>query len=212
MRVQAAERERVPFLVTRDAADDQRIFPLDPARAHLTIGRDEENAIVIDWDPTVSRTHVELERVGAVWVAADDGLSRNGTLVNGTRLHGRARLADGDVLHAGATDLLFRDPSRDAADTTWLGDEPPAVDVTPAQRRVLVALARPCVRATGLAIPATNEQIAVELVVSVDAVKKHLQGLFGRFGLADLPQNRKRVELVDRALAAGVIGPGDFAG
>ena len=210
MRLQEAERARVPFLVTRDGADDQRIFTLDPGQGQLTVGRDEENAVVLDWDPTVSRTHIELERVGAVWVAADDGLSRNGTLVNGERLHGRVRLADGAVLRAGATDLLFRDPSRDPADTTWLGDAPAAVEVTPGQRKVLVSLARPCAHGTGLAFPATNEQIAAELVVSVDAVKKHLQALFAKFDLGELPQNQKRARLVDLAIASGVVGPADF--
>ena len=31
------------------------------------------------------------------WTVVDDGLSRNGTYVNGERIHGRRRLVDGDT-------------------------------------------------------------------------------------------------------------------
>ena len=51
--------------------------------------------------------------------------------------------------------------------------------LTPAQRRVLVALCRPF-RDSSYATPATNQQIADELVVSVDAVKSNLRALFER--------------------------------
>ena len=37
--------------------------------------------------------------MGADWVICDDGLSHNGTFVNGERVRGRRRLAAGDVLH-----------------------------------------------------------------------------------------------------------------
>ena len=56
--------------------------------------------------------------------------------------------------------------------------------LTPAQRRVLVALCRPFKDST-YATPATNQQIADELVVSVDAVKSTLRALFEVFGVDD---------------------------
>ena len=62
-----------------------------------------------------------------------------------------------------------------------------------AQRRVLVALCRPFKDATGYVTPATNQQIADELFLSVDAVKTHLRALFAKFGIEDLPQNQKRI-------------------
>jgi len=76
--------------------------------------------------------------------------------------------------------------------------------LTPAQRRVLVALCRPF-RDGGYAAPASNQQIADELVVSVDAVKSNLRPLFAAFGVDDLPQNQKRAGLALRALRSGVI-------
>jgi DNA-binding NarL/FixJ family response regulator len=39
----------------------------------------------------------------------------------------------------------------------------------------------------------------------VETVKSHLRALFDLFGVADLPQNRKRVELVRRAFETGVV-------
>jgi DNA-binding NarL/FixJ family response regulator len=60
---------------------------------------------------------------------------------------------------------------------------------------VLVALCRPFKDAAGHGMPATNQQIADELVVSVDAVKSNLRALFSAFGIDDLPQNQKRATL-----------------
>jgi DNA-binding NarL/FixJ family response regulator len=55
------------------------------------------------------------------------------------------------------------------------------------------------------ATPATNQQIAEQVYLSVDAVKAHLRALFSKFGLAHLPQNQKRATLVERAVNLGVV-------
>jgi hypothetical protein len=44
----------------------------------------------------------------------------------------------------------------------------------------------------------------------VDAVKTHLRTLFAKFGIEALPQNQKRVELVRRALASGLVTERDL--
>ena len=44
-------------------------------------------------------------------------------------------------------------------------------------------------------------------MLSVDAVKSHLRVLFQRFGVEELPQNRKRAALVARALRSGAVSP-----
>ena len=80
-----------------------------------------------------------------------------------------------------------------------------AAGVSPAQRRVLVALCRPFKEGTSFATPATNQQIADELHLSVDAVKTHMRALFESFEVTELPQNQKRVALVERALQSGLI-------
>ena len=53
--------------------------------------------------------------------------------------------------------------------------------------------------------PPTNEHIASELYLSVDAVKKHMRALFEKFDVQHLPQNEKRARLVERAFAGGFI-------
>ena len=56
-----------------------------------------------------------------------------------------------------------------------------------------------------LAGPATNREIAGELVLSLDAVKSHLRELFRRFELDALPQNHKRARLLAEAFDRGAI-------
>ena len=64
---------------------------------------------------------------------------------------------------------------------------------------MLIALCRPFKDST-YATPATNQQIADELVVSVDAVKSTLRALFEVFGVDALPQNQKRASLALQAM------------
>ena len=54
----------------------------------------------------------------------------------------------------------------------------------------------------------SNREIADELFLGVETVKSHLRALFELFGVADLPQNRKRAELVRRAFETGVVRQG----
>jgi DNA-binding NarL/FixJ family response regulator len=59
-------------------------------------------------------------------------------------------------------------------------------------------------------VKATNQQIAAEVFLSVDAVKMHQRTLFGKFELGELPQNQKRATLAERALQFGVISHCDL--
>jgi DNA-binding NarL/FixJ family response regulator len=77
-------------------------------------------------------------------------------------------------------------------------------DLTPAQRRVLVALCSPALDRP-FAAPASNAEIAAALFVTVDTVKSHLHAMFELFGIDGMPQNRKRAELVRLALERGVV-------
>ncbi len=85
-----------------------------------------------------------------------------------------------------------------------------AAGVSPAQKRVLVALCRPFKDAAAFATPAGNQEIAAELHLSVDAVKTHLRALFEKFELGEVPQNQKRVTLVQRAMQSGLISARDL--
>ena len=55
----------------------------------------------------MSRLHAELEQRAGEWTISDDGLSQNGTWVNGLRLAGRRRLNDGDLVRVGRTMFAF---------------------------------------------------------------------------------------------------------
>src|SRR4051812_44096308 len=204
------ERKGRPFLVMREEAGPQRIVELDPDTQRLSIGRSPQNAIDLQWDTEVSRLHAELEEIGGEWTVSDDGLSRNGTYVNGARISGRHRLRDGDVLRVGKTLIAYRRPeAQDSLPTQIAGVQLQLSDLPPLQRQVLLALARPFKHGE-FATPATNQAIADELHLSVDAVKSHLRTLFGRFGIEHLPQNQKRSRLVAEALHAGLIGVRDL--
>ncbi len=143
--------------------------------------------------------------VGLECTLIDDGLSTNGSFVNGERVSGRRRLRDGDTMRFGRTGVIYRAPAATGSETVLSGDALTAAGVSPAQKRVLVALCRPFKDGSTFATPATNGQIAEELVLSVDAVKTHLRALFEKFGVEDLPQNQKRVALVERALQSGLV-------
>jgi pSer/pThr/pTyr-binding forkhead associated (FHA) protein len=201
-----AERAGTPFLVYRDGADRQQIFTMGESAQRVSVGRGSSTDIWLDWDTEVSRLHSELERIGEDWCVGDDGLSRNGTYVNGERVIGRRRLRDGDVIRFGKTTALFRNPLlADVTETEAAPDVPTSASLSDAQRRVLVSLCRPFKDGTGYVVPATNQQIADELFLSVDAVKTHLRTLFGKFGVETLPQNQKRVRLVELALKGGLV-------
>jgi pSer/pThr/pTyr-binding forkhead associated (FHA) protein len=205
-----AERALIPFVVYRDERGEQRIIPLE-AGALVRIGRDPECGVCLAWDGRVSRLHAEVMDVGGHWVVADDGLSRNGTFLNGEPVAGRRRLGDGDLIEVGKTLLAFRDPARDSFLSTAAGsDAGLAYEMSISQRRVLVALCRPFKDGAAFATPPTNQQIADELHLSLPAVKTHLRMLFQRYGLSDLPQNEKRAALVRRAFESGAVTPAEL--
>jgi hypothetical protein len=201
-----AERTGLPFLIFRTPQDEQRIVLLGEHRDRLVIGRGEDTDLRLSWDGEVSRVHAFLDRVGEEWTLVDDGLSRNGSFVNGERIHGRRRLEHGDELRLGETSLTYLHPDGRGTDSTITAAErAAALGLSDTQRRVLIALARPFKDATAFTVPATNREIAEALFLSQDAVKGHLRALFRKFGVDDLQQNAKRAALVERALATGAI-------
>lgn len=199
-----AEREGRPFLIHRDGNGEHGITRLD--RERLTLGRSSSADLALDWDEEVSRLHAELLRKGDEWTIVDNGLSLNGSFINGERVRGQRRLRDGDAIRVGTTVLIFRSPSEhESKATAPSADLRTVVSLTDAQRRVLMALCRPFKDSAAFVTPPTNEHIADELYLSIDAVKKHMRALFEKFGVQHLPQNEKRARLVERAFAGGFI-------
>jgi pSer/pThr/pTyr-binding forkhead associated (FHA) protein len=209
-----AERAGRPFLILRDGEQHQRIVTLPEDQPRVTVGRGIECDLAFVWDGETSRVHAELERVGPGWTVVDGGLSRNGSFLNGERLHERRRLKDGDLLRFGRTAVVYRQPAPTGmsgqTETVLAEDLPGPATVSPAQKAVLRALCRPFAEGDAFATPATNRAIAAELYLSLDAVKGHLRALFAKFELEDLPQNEKRLRLAERALHSGAVTIGEL--
>jgi len=205
-RVGAAPEHGDAYLARGNTWGEQQRWQLPPEGGAVTIGRASSADVCLSEDPQVSRVHVVLERVAGLWTIVDDGLSRNGTFLNGRRLAHRARLRDRDKIRIGETVLIFCAPPQTVSPQTVAGAMLPAVArLTEAQRSVLVALCRPYQDARPYASPASNQQIANELFLSLDAVKTHLRVLFHKFGIENLPQNQKRARLAEMALELGLV-------
>jgi pSer/pThr/pTyr-binding forkhead associated (FHA) protein len=205
----ATERLGLPMLSRTRSDGFVEAFVLESTDDRLTIGRAADCDLVIDDDAGVSRTHLELVRLGDGWVVEDRGLSRNGTWVDEERLDGRRRLVDAARVRLGHTVLEYRAGSgRALVDVTVTVTGQAAPSITAAQRAVLVAFVRPIL--SGAAAPAGNADIAAALVLSPETVKSHLKELYERFGLEDVAPAAKRAELASRAVRLGVVGRADL--
>src|ERR1700748_1467839 len=84
-------------------------------------------------------------------------------------------------------------------------DHPTDVRLTDTQARILAALCRPISEGDDFATPATNQEIADAVFLSVDAVKGHLRALYRKFGIEDVPQSERRARRVELAVAGGYV-------
>lgn len=173
----------------------------------LTIGQAESNDLVVASDPTVSRLHAVLTRLGDVWCLRDLS-SRNGTTVNGERLGGERPLHDRDEIRVGHTRLVFRTDSRDASGVVTAATEK-APALTRREQDVLDALCRPVLAGDVFTEPASIRDIAAALVVSEAAVKAHLVRLYDKFGIGDQSE-RRRVRLANAAVRRGAVALPDL--
>lgn len=169
----------------------------------LTLGKDPSNDVPLD-DGTASRLHAAVERYGSGWCVIDLG-SRNGTFVNGDRTLGPHSLHPGDEIRVGATRIVFRDDGGTARSTTIAAQ--PAPELTRREHDILLALCRPVLSADLLTEPAPVRAIAEELVLSEDAVKKHLRRLYEKFGIDERPA---RGRLANEAIRRGAVVLGDL--
>ena len=99
-----ADPEGAAFLVVREGRTWRDVFRLTPGQV-TTIGRAPTNRIVVR-DDICSRNHCEIFQSGGEWTLRDLG-SRNGTLINGTRVADDWQLVDGELIQIGSCDLGF---------------------------------------------------------------------------------------------------------
>jgi len=95
------------LVVLKSAAIDENTeFVLDSAG--ISIGRGGPNEVRLDGDDFASAQHARVEpRRDGVWI--EDVGSTNGTFVNGIRLSRPRKLAIGDLVRVGETDLRFEE-------------------------------------------------------------------------------------------------------
>jgi hypothetical protein len=100
---QSRELGRLVVLASPALGEGDEI-PLDSHA--VTLGRGQTNDVPLPADEYASTRHARIEpRRDGIWV--EDIGSTNGTFVNGIRLTRERRLAPGDVLRIGETDLRF---------------------------------------------------------------------------------------------------------
>jgi hypothetical protein len=205
--LRVAEVGGQPFVYFR-GEDGRWIVRQLPRTGSLTIGRRGEADISLPWDPEVSRLHAELSQRAGEWTVSDDGWSQNGTWVNGLRLAGRRRLADGDVVTIGRTEITFRSPRGEGPGPTLVPGE---LSATPAfseqQQRILAALCRPLFGDGDGVNPASDEEIAEESGVPLGQVTVELDHLGRAFGLDDMPVSERRAEIALLAMRSGLVSP-----
>ncbi|HEU4534524.1 MAG TPA: FHA domain-containing protein, partial [Polyangiaceae bacterium] len=92
----------MPHLIVRQP--DRVAFSVE-LREGISVGRHEQNAIVLD-DAKVSRQHASFRSARGRWSVQDLG-STHGTFVNGVRVVGARELLDGDRVQVGQVLLAF---------------------------------------------------------------------------------------------------------
>ena len=203
-----AERTGQAFVYWKDVDAHQQILLLEPDAERVTVGRRGDQDIVLDWDKQVSRAHALIEKRGGDWTLIDE-LSQNGTYVNGDRINRRVRLEHKDVMCFGSTRITFQDRARAEEDSTARASEETWAPMSARDRDVLRALCRPLVDDSS-GMPASNEEIAEKVSLSVDSVKARLRVQYERYGLVELRQGEKRTRLARLLLSNGTFKPHDF--
>jgi len=198
-----------PQLVYVDPIGCRRSVTL-AGQSSVTLGRRPEADVCLPWDPEISRVHAELLHRSGEWIVIDDGLSQNGTLVNGLPVEGRRRLRDGDYVTVGHTTLTFFDPRDAHTDVTLSeGSLQPIQTYSQQQQRVLRALCQPLLGDGEGVTPAPDEEIADALGLAPEVVARELEALARSFSFGDLPLAERRVRTAISALRSGLVSDAD---
>jgi len=87
---------------------DNRVESVELDRDEISLGRAHDNSLCYPDDSSLSRKHLKFCRVGECWSVVDLG-SKNGTILNGARVHGTEPLQPGDQLSVGQLMIQYGD-------------------------------------------------------------------------------------------------------
>ena len=130
-----ADSSETAYLILRDELKWRNVFRLTAGQV-TTVGRAPTNRVVIP-DDICSRNHCEVFQVNGEWILRELG-SRNGTLIDGTRVTEDWTLSDGDQVQIGEFFLVFTHELSKASEEGSSGldevtdtyDGPEALDAT----------------------------------------------------------------------------------
>ena len=91
-------------LILSDLDHPERHYEI-PLHGKVTIGRSQNNLVVLDYDKSVSGAHCEIYVENGEFKLRDVG-SRNGTFIDGIRVMGVTEIANGSTIKLGR--LCFR--------------------------------------------------------------------------------------------------------
>jgi hypothetical protein len=88
-----------------------------------------------------------------------------------------------------------------------MAESPNDVRLTDTEQGILTALCRPMAAGDARAPLASNQEIAFQASVDVDSVEGHLQTLYRKFGIEDVPWEQQRERLAELAIEGGHVEP-----
>lgn len=174
----------MPYLQQNDPASTRHAIE----GKRITIGRQDDNDIVLPSDMRVSRHHTAVEDREGEWILRDLR-SRNGSVLNGQPVT-EGRLRGGDRIKIGGTTFVFSE-ERDAMSTitdTHLARTAAKPDLSAREKEILKLLCR----------GSTDQQIAEALFISLSTVRSHLDRIRDKSGY------RRRSELTRLAIELGL--------
>ena len=210
----ALERTGEPFLVMRDGDGGLHLIPLDADAGECDAGPPCRHGRVHPLGRGGARACTpSCGGSGRSGRSPTTGFPATGRSSTASGVVGRQRLRPGDRLLRGADDhRLLPEATDSSGDERFAsGTLPEVAHLSETQRRILIALCRPYGEGGEFAVPASNQQIAGEVFLGIDAVKRHLRTLFQSFGLGELPQNQKRARLAELALRLGIVSQRDLS-
>ncbi len=149
----------VNFLIVRAPDGSSNKVPL--SGKSIGVGRATTNYLAFPEDSGLSRNHLLFEEINGEWTVRDLG-SKNGTMVNNSRLAAVHRLAAGDRVTAGHLVIEFGDAAARLAETVVF--VPDRVTSTPSTATVVTnlegALAGKMAAATGGSVASVQTSLA----------------------------------------------------